>query len=86
MASAQGSPISVDICVKCGCGNSLRISDWLNKEHKSLRCPKCDTSIDMSIHFHTFRHGLCKCDELVKAGVAEGTRECNKTCKGGWNA
>jgi len=83
MASAMGSPIKVDVMICCQCGGKIPVENWENKEHKSLHCIDCGTSIDMSIHFHTYYHGVCQCDKLVKLGIAEATRECDKTCKGG---
>lgn len=85
MASSMGSPIKVDVLIDCMCGGKIQVADWQNKEHKSLHCIECGTSIDMSLHFHTYKHGVCKCDPLVILGIAEATRDCDKTCKGGKN-
>lgn len=76
----MGSPIKVDVLIDCACGGKIPVNDWQNKEHKSLNCIDCGTSIDMSLHFHTYRHSCDKHDELVKLGIAEATRECKENC------
>jgi hypothetical protein len=76
MASSIGSSIKVDLIINCQCGHTISIPNWQSKEHKSFSCSKCDTNIDMQLSFHTYRHHVCRCDELVNIGVAEAVRPC----------
>jgi len=45
------------------------------------RCDRCETETDVGTHIYHHNTRYCKCNELVKLGIAEVTSECGFLCK-----
>ena len=71
---------TIRIIAECTCGYAVEAT-VVNKGLTTVICDECKTEHDLSGSVHSYKKYVCACDELVKLGCAEATRECNKHCK-----
>jgi len=72
---------TVTISIACRCGYKVE-SIQIDRMTRSVTCEVCGAVTDFFCRTHTYKRGVCACDELVLLGVAEATRECDEFCGG----
>lgn len=64
----------------CKCGHAV-IKKVEHRSTNTMHCTHCGASFEVYTYFRELPKAICRCDDLVKLGVAEAMRECDEFCE-----